>query len=219
MTVRATFPEYNLREKLLQVEALEARTRLLLSAMEAKADGQITHRTIWKDSVAPLSSAGVPSASAPTATAFGPSGIREELAFAVNDYLFVQPFHINHDIIPGAKAYPHVHWSTGGTATNTVKWEMEIMRALGHGQEAFAAPATVSVEQAASGTAWQHMITEVADGDALELAEPDELVLITLKRVTNGGTDNTDDVFGLMVDLHYESNTIGTINKVPDFYR
>jgi len=46
-----------------------------------------------------------------------------------------------------------------------------------------------------------------------------EKSLVTLKRVTNGGTDNTDDVFGLMVDLHYQSDRDATRNKVPDFYR
>jgi hypothetical protein len=176
------------------------------------------HGKVWKDLVAPMGSAGVPSASAPTKRAFGPSGLREEYDFSINDYAFPDPFHINHDIEPGNKAYPHVHWSTNGTDTNTVKWEMQIMRALGHGQAAFAAPTTVYVEQAASGTAWQHMVAEVSDGDALTLVEPDELVLIVLRRVTNGGTNNTDQVFGLQVDLHYESTLVGTQNKAPDFY-
>ncbi len=173
----------------------------------------------WKDMLAPVSTAGVPSSSAPVSTAFGPSGARKELAFALNDYVYLQPFHINHDVKPGGLAYLHVHWSTGGTSTASVKWEMEVLRALGHNQAAFGAPITKTVEQAASGTAWQHMVTEVGDVDALTLTEPDELILVTLKRVTNAGTDNTDDVFGLMCDLHYQSDRDATRNKVPDFYR
>ena len=150
--------------------------------------------------------------------ALSPSGVREEMAFDVNDYAFVGALHINHDIKINGDAYVHVHWSTDGTNTNTVKWEFEILRALGHQQAAFGAPVTISVEQAPTGTAWTHMIAEIAEGNKLTLTEPDELILITLRRVTNGGTDNTDTVYGLTVDMHYESNRDSTLNKAPDFY-
>ena len=174
----------------------------------------------WKDLTAPLTSAGVPAANAPTMTAFGPvhTPRREECAFALNDYCFCQAFHVNHDIKPGGLAYVHVHWSTDGTSTATVKWEFTIMRALGHNQANFPAPVVVTVEQAAAGTAWRHMIAECSLGDALTLVEPDELILVTLRRITNGGTNNTDDVFGLTVDFHYQSDRDMTPNKAPNFY-
>ena len=172
----------------------------------------------WKDNVMPLNPSGVPASSAPTLTAFGSSGNRKELAFAVNDYCFVSALHINHDIKVNGDAYLHVHWSTNGTSTNTVKWEFEILRAIGHNQANFGSPATITVEQAAAGTAWRHMVAEVATGDKLTLTEPDELILVTLKRVTNGGTENADTVYGLTVDMHYQSATNATLNKSPDFY-
>ena len=172
----------------------------------------------WKDNIMPLTSAGVPVANSPTMTAFGPSGSREEFAFALNDYCFVSALHINHDIKVGGDAYLHIHWSTNGTNVQSVKWEFEVMRAIGHDQANFAAPTTVTVEQAAAGTAWRHMVTEVAIGDKLTLTEPDELILVTLKRVTNGATNNTDTVFGLAVDIHYQSSTNATLNKSPSFY-
>jgi hypothetical protein len=62
------------------------------------------------------------------------------------------------------------------------------------------------------------MVAEVAVADALTLTEPDELILVTLKRITNGGTDNPDTVFGLMVDFHYESDRDTTPLKAPGFY-
>jgi hypothetical protein len=62
------------------------------------------------------------------------------------------------------------------------------------------------------------MISEVALADALTLVEPDELILVTLRRVTNGATENTDSVFGLTVDFHYEADRAATPNKAPDFY-
>jgi len=175
--------------------------------------------TGWKDMLAPLSSAGVPPSNAPTATNFVVGDIsRREFAFALNDLLYVQPFHVNHDIKPDGDAYLHVHWTTNGTQTHTVRWEFQIARALGHNQANFTESTTLFVEQAAAGTAYRHMIAEISDEDALILTEPDELILVTLRRVTNGGTNNTDTVFGLMVDLHYESDRHLTPNKAPNFY-
>ena len=173
----------------------------------------------WKDSVALVASA-PNGAVAPTMADFGPAGTlqRRELSFAVNDYVFIGAFHTNHDVSAGCKCYPHVHWSTNGTSTATVKWEFHIQRAKGHNQAAFGAPAVISVTQAGSGTAWKHMIAECADVDALTLSEPDELILVTLRRVTNGGAENGDTVFGLMLDLHYEADRQSTLNKAPNFY-
>jgi len=172
----------------------------------------------WKDNVMPLSEAGVPTQNAPVMTAFGSSGVREELAFVVNDYCFIHAFHINHDIAINGDAYLHVHWSSDGTSIEPVKWEFEYMRALGHQQAAFGTPTTVTVEQAAQGTAWYHMIAEFADIDKLTLTEPDELILVTLKRITNGATENTDTIFGVTVDIHYEADRDSTLNKAPNFY-
>jgi len=174
----------------------------------------------WKDMISSMLGAGMPAQNAPTLTNFAPGGwtVRREYAFAVADYCYIQPFHVNHDIKPGGRAYIHMHWTTNGTSTASVKWEFSYSRALGHQQAAFSAPTSVSVEQAASGTAYQHMVAEIADNDALTLVEPDELIIITARRVTNGGTDNSDTVFGLTVDLHYEAEYYATKNKAPNFY-
>ena len=176
--------------------------------------------TGWKDLTAPLTSAGVPAQNAPAMTAFGPATTpqREEMAFDLADYIFCQSFHINHDIKPGGLAYVHVHWSTNGTSTAVVKWEITIIRALGHNQANFTTVTPVFVSAAAAGTAWRHMISEVSIGDALTMVEPDELVLVTLRRVTNGGADNGDTVYGLTVDFHYQSDRDATPNKSPNFY-
>ena len=172
----------------------------------------------WKDLVMPLSLAGVAAANQPALVAFGPSGLREELAFDVGDYVFVGPMHVNHDAKIGGKAFVHVHWSTNGTNVQPVKWEFQISRALGHNQENFPAPTSIFVTQTPHGTAWRHMVAECALADALTLVEPDELLLVTLRRVTNGATNNTDSVFGLCVDFHYESDRHATLNKAPDFF-
>lgn len=175
--------------------------------------------TGWKDMLAPLSTAGVPNQNAPTLSDFTVGTVlRREYRFAIGDYLYMQPFHVNHDVKPGGQAFLHMHWTTDGTSTAAVRWEFQILRALGHNQAPFTQEATRFVEQAGSGVAYQHMVTEVAPADAMILSEPDELILVTVRRVTNGGTDNTDDVFGLMCDLHYESDRDATPQKAPDFY-
>ena len=90
------------------------------------------------------------------------------------------------------------------------------MQALGHNQGNFGAPVIYTVEQAAAGTAWRHMVTETVS--PITLTEPDELLMVVVRRITNGGTNNTDRVFGLMCDLHYQVDRMATPNRVPNFY-
>jgi hypothetical protein len=173
--------------------------------------------TGWKDMLAPLSAAGVPNANAPTLTNFVVGSItRREYAFEVNDFLYVQPFHVNHDAKPGGRAFLHIHWTTNGTSTNVVRWRFDIMRALGHNQANFAEVSSITVEQAPHGTAYRHMVTETTT--PLILTEPDELIMVTVTRITNGATENPNTVFGLMVDLHYEADRHSTPNRSPNFF-
>lgn len=194
----------------------ETRSDVVLFDVDDTEDNDVG----WADLTSSVSLAGVPASNAPVLDAFGPSGLREEAKFDLNEYCFLQPFHVNHDIVPvTCQAYLHVHWSTNGTNVQPVKWEMQVSRALGHDQANFGAPVSIYVQAAAAGTAWRHMITEVTDlADVLTLTEPDELVLVTLRRVTNGATDNTDKVFGLTVDLHYQTDRRATPNRAPNFY-
>jgi hypothetical protein len=56
------------------------------------------------------------------------------------------------------------------------------------------------------------------EGEHMVLTSPDELILVSLRRVTNGGTDNVNTVFGLMVDIHYEADRFSTPNKAAPFW-
>ena len=193
------------------------------SLSPADADGNIAEldaRTAacWSDLISPLSPIGVPTEFAPTYQPFGPSGLRRELAFEVGDYAFSSAMHVNHDVKPGGRAVCHVHWSTNGTSLEPVRWEFQISRAKGHNQEYFSAETSYFVEQSSNGGAWRHLVTEMPLVDALILTEPDELILVTVRRVANGGTENTDTVFGLLVDFHYETDRHTTPNRAPNFY-
>ena len=152
---------------------------------------------------------------APSLVAFGPTGLIKQLRFNVNDSVYVAG-HIDHDVIVGATTYPHVHWSTDGTNVQPVKWQMTYTIAPGHDIGNFPADTVISVEEAAAGTAWRHMVTEHPTGFAMP--DIDSLFIAELKRVTNGGTDNTDNVYGLFMDLHYEVGQFATPNRLPPFY-
>lgn len=175
---------------------------------------------LWDDYVTSISSGKVPAANAPTwDSSIGPSGTNGGYYFSVNDYIDLEPIHIRHDIKPGSLVYPHVHWSTNGTNTAVVKWELTYSFAKGHNQEAFPASTSVYVQNAGLGTAWSHMVSEVGETTgAFTAPEVDSLVMMRLKRVTNGGTENTDRCYGLTVDLHYQKDRLGTPQRAPNFY-
>jgi hypothetical protein len=209
------------------VEALEAKVGVDDSAVATSLEYRLgviedlgIGNTGYKDLTAPIFAA-PGGAAAPTLTNFGAAGTlqRQEYAFAVNDYVWLAPFHVNHDVKVGGFAYVHVHWSTSGTNVQPVHWQLHMQRALGHQQATFAAPVLLAtIIGTPSGIALRHMVTEVGEANKITLTEPDELILLTLRRVTNGATENTDSIFGLMVDFHYESNRDTTPLKGPPFY-
>lgn len=137
--------------------------------------------------------------------------------FAVNDVVWMN-FHIPHDYIKGTDIYLHAHWLPDGTNANSVKWQFQYAYAHGHDQAAFNLTGTIiTAEQTVGGTQYQHYVTETA---AITIAdmEPDGIIMVNITRITNGGTDNTDGIFLLTSDVHYESNNRGTLNRAPDFY-
>lgn len=179
-----------------------------MSAFGTNIDG-------WKDLRAALTGAGQ-GVAAPTLTAFGSSGNIKQLAFGVLDEVYVA-LHWDHDIKPNTYVYPHVHWSTNGTDTNTVKWQLDYVQADGHNTANFGADTTLYLEEAAQGTAWRHMVTEHATG--FLVPDIDAVTIMRLKRVANGGTDNADTVFGLFLDIHYQCGPYyGTPYRTPNFF-
>ena len=148
--------------------------------------------------------------------------------FAVNDQAWFA-YHIPHDVVPVGDEHNltetiqfffHSHWLSDGTDTNTVKWEFVYTHANGFNQQAFdmATGTTTTAEEAASGTAYQHMVTESAGQNISTITEPDGILYVRVRRVTNGGTENTDNIYLLTSDIHYLSNSLHTRSKSPGFY-
>lgn len=180
----------------------------------------------WHDMLGPISIRGV-GARDPGYNIYQ-GGLRG-YQFTVNDEVFVE-FHVVHDYLPGSDLYIHAHWShrsstvTGGN----VVWGFEVSYAKGHNQAAFSTPITVTVQQNASTTQYQHMIAEVQlsaasptasqlDSDNIEV---DGLILVrtylSANNITSSGA--VPKPFLHMVDLHYQSTNVGTKQKAPPFW-
>lgn len=168
----------------------------------------------WRDLRAALV-ASATGAGTPALAVFGTTGNIKQLSFGVGDSVYIA-FHIDHDVKVGSTCYLHVHWSTNGTNTQPVKWQLSSVTAAGHDTDNFGADVVLTLEEAAQGTAWRHMITEDATGTTIP--EVDSLVIMELERITNGATENTDTVFGLFVDIHYQTDHYATKNRSPNFY-
>jgi len=130
-------------------------------------------------------------------------------------------YHVGRDYKPNGNMYMHLHWTTDGTNTKNVKWKINYTIAKGHNQssggEFFDPTHTLYMEDAASGIQWRHMISESPMIDITN-AEPNSMMLVHIKRVSASGGDNGDDIFGLQMELHYETDRHATPNRTPDFY-
>jgi len=142
-------------------------------------------------------------------------------------------FHVPHDYLLGSDIHIHAHWSqivvdTGGPAgaPGTVKWSFEASYAKGHQRGAFILPIETSVTQQAT-AAHQHNLIEVQlsasvpsvsqlDTDDLE---PDGIILVRAWRNPGDAADTLNQApFLHYVDIHYQTTSIGTKQKAPDFY-
>jgi hypothetical protein len=170
----------------------------------------------WRDMRSSLVAAAT-GGGAPALAAFGPTGGIKQLSFGVGDSVYLA-MHVDHDILPESTCFLHVHWTTNGVKTEAVKWALNYTIAERNDvtPDAFGTETQVLLQQAAAGTAWRHIVTE--DTVGFTIPPIDSLIIIELERVANGGTENTDTVFGLFVDIHYQAAMVGTISRAPDFY-
>jgi hypothetical protein len=197
-----------------RIAALEAEAATRAPARESTGiDQDYTPRRSeahsgWNDILADIGAGRGIGVNAPTWT-----GLRDGLygyAFAAAQMNEIWlNLHITHDYMWGSKVWPHVHWTTAGTDTGVVRWGVEYSFARGYGVDAFPASTTIYIEQAASGTAYTHMIAEPAEADGILLpdAEPDGIIMCRVFRDGAHADDTcTDAAFGLFADLHFQSD-------------
>jgi hypothetical protein len=142
-------------------------------------------------------------------------------------------FHIPHDYLPGSDLYLHLHWAHNGTAiSGSLVVDFFTIYAKGHNQANFAAEITpqlsVSTPNIATIPQYRHRVDEIQlsatspGANQLDSAniEVDGMILIALRSTTiptiTGGSTNAPAFF--TCDLHYQSTSIGTKQKAPNFY-
>jgi len=144
-------------------------------------------------------------------------------------------FHIPHDYVAGTDIYLHLHWGHNGTnitGSFVINWYFTYCK--GHNQTGQTFTAEKNYTQTISGLSgtthpqWRQYIDEfqlsVSTGDTTHLVtndlEPDGLVIVSLTTTTiptiTGGATNLPFIF--MADIHYQSTSIGTKQKSPNFY-
>jgi hypothetical protein len=179
----------------------------------------------WRDITSEISVRGTGSTD-PDWARIGSTGPFYAYKFAVNDVCWMA-FHIPHDILPGSAIHFHAHWTSDGTNAAVVKWQWQYAYAKGFNQSVFDVDlaespqtnaGTITAQEAASGVAYRHMVTESIAVTLPGLTEPDGIVYCAIKRITNGAVNNTDGIFLLTSDIHYQTTNVATINKAPDFY-
>jgi hypothetical protein len=140
--------------------------------------------------------------------------------FTAADELFVI-HHVNHDYKQGTNAYPHIHFLVDQVmnAGEQVTWKICYVIAKGHQQgQSLTAPTTeFNMTYTATGTevAGEHIILECSDLQAFDLIEPDTLIIVCATLVSENVTGR---IFGLLHDLHYQTDRHSTLNKAPNFY-
>lgn len=181
---------------------------------EWAADHAITG---WRDMLGQI----VPRANVATSPTWTQMGASPFWAyrFQLNDEVWMT-FHLQHDYKPASDIFIHVHWTSDGTNTATTKWQFDWCYAKGYDQGNFDINAgnSTTVEQAGVGTAWRHMIAEISTPISSSGFEVDGLLLVHIKRITNGGTNNTDNIFVQTIDCHYETESFATVSKNYPFY-
>ncbi len=138
--------------------------------------------------------------------------------FAVNDQMWFA-YHVPHDYVPNTDILLHAHWLPDGTDSNPVRWEWTYTYAPGFNQLAYnLTGTTVFKEQTVGGTQYQSYTTE-SDLLTLGITEPDGIIYTRVRRITNGAVDNTDGIYLLTADVHYQSTGRPTAGRQPDFYQ
>lgn len=175
----------------------------------------------WNDFLAPLHAGKAVGVNAPTWKTF--NGGIQAYAFSAStmNEMWVT-IHVQHDYAASTVVYPHLHWSTTGTDTGVCRWVIEYSYARGYSADTFPAASTLVLEQAASGQALRHMITESPEGSGLSITnfEPDGILMMRLYRDAAHVNDTlTDESFGLFLDIHYRSDGFLTRERNRPFSR
>ena len=115
---------------------------------------------------------------------------------------------LQHDYQEGTNILFHVHWAPTTANAGDVKWQLEYSWQNTDGT--FGAATTISIVQAAGGTAWVHKLAAFAaiTGTGFKIGS---VVNFRLFRDPTDGSDTYVDDAGLLsIGIHYLSDTLGS---------
>lgn len=185
----------------------------------------------WKDLIGQI----VPKttgAGTPTLSAFRGGNVAQ-FSFAANDVIDMN-FHIPHDYAMGTDMFIHVHWGHNGTAiSGSLVCDFYHTYQKGHNQGIFPVEKTTTLTVLSPDIAtvpqYRHRVDEVQISSSTGSAslidsdefEPDGLLMLRMITSTiptiSGGSVARPFIF--FVDLHYQTTSMPTKNKSPDFWR
>lgn len=177
----------------------------------------VTQASGWRDNIQPFTNGRAAGGALPTwGTFLGGISVWKFPSNSIKE-LWLN-FHIDHDYKQGSLMFPHIHWCPVDTGAGVVRWGIEYTAAKGHGQQTFPVTQTIYLEQAASGIANRHQITETSVGIDFGI-EVDAVIMVRVFRdATHVNDTYAGDAVGLFCDLHYESHRLNTPQKSPNFY-
>lgn len=125
--------------------------------------------------------------------------------------------HLPHSYVSGTDITIHVHWShIIASPTGNVNWKLDYSIARGFGYEAFPAPTTLNLTQAA-GTQYYHNIIESTAITGTNL-EPDTLIICRIYRDPADVLDTfANDAYFLRADAHIQVDYRATVEKTRPF--
>ena len=186
-----------------------------INANFAEVKGDVTG---WNDNIQVFASAKGRGTSEPVWEDMGNGQFN--FLFTVGDELFLT-YHVQHDYKLGSDAYPHIHFlvTDALSAGQQITWRFAYVLARGHsqGESLTVAETVINMTYTATGAeiAGEHIVLECEDIDAFDLLEPDTLVCARVELISE---NVTGDIFGIMADLHYQTDRHSTLNKAPNFY-
>jgi hypothetical protein len=154
-------------------------------------------------------------------------GVQQGYAFSVND-IMQHRYHIPHDYAANSDLFIHIHWAckVASIVSGAPTFSCKVSYAKGHNQAAYSADiTTVDITENASGTQYQHMLTQIqlsaVSPSANQLdsndIEPDGIIKMVTELTANTISPSADPFID-RIDIHYQSTNIGTKSNSPNFY-
>jgi hypothetical protein len=154
-------------------------------------------------------------AGVPVMTQFGTSGIYLP-QFDLNDLLAFS-IQLPHGMAEEATCtlHPHIHWFTSAASANVVRWQLtyQWVNTLG----TIGASSTVATVLDITPT---DTVLTISSFDEITKASAriSSMVVGNIKRITNGGTNYTGDVYLAFFDVHFRKDTLGSNNETTKTY-